>query len=757
MSESPHHYLFAGVCGMGMAPLALYLRSRGDRVSGVDDYADAHVRSILESGGVEFFDSVHPIQSPDTVVMSRALQHEGTRVDALKALFPDARFCFRGECLADVVREKKLLAVVGSHGKTTTTAMTIHRLLGESLCADYILGGLFKESAYPPSRWSSDSEWVVAEIDESDGTIEAFSPEVTVITNLDWDHMDCYQSEEEMLDSFRRLIARTRGKVITRTDSRERLGLENETSMSDWIVLPALGSGPQLGFNPGNWELSGIAVSMMGGATPVCEEGAGALLQMASFPGVERRQGVYRLDGSNWMVQDYAHHPTELKALFDWAGTRFPEHRIVWVFQPHRYSRTRHLMDGFARVLSSAESILLPEYAAFEHFDASGTSEGLLARVSSLGIRPTHRMESPHALLEWMRSQESAPTVYLFAGAGDIDKWAKWVLSAWGEGSFEDKWVKYITDLVMPQTRLAVNEPLKHKMSLNVGGCARLYAEPASAGDLQIIMKTANLLGIRTVVMGRGSNLMADDAGFDGLVIRLSQSGWRGMADLGQGRIWARAGLPLKELARKAASLGVSGFEFLEGIPGSVGGALRMNAGAMGREMRDVLEQVELLSPDGRVERLPAAGLAMGYRCSPGLDRYVILGAVLAGQHGHDPEAIRQTMEAYSKRRKSTQPWEPSAGCIFRNPPSMSAGKLIDEAGLKGLRIGGAMVSPIHGNFLVNTGEATSTDVEALIRAVRERVNQVHHIELELELRRLGHEHGPNHQDTMSGSGVGSL
>lgn len=229
------------------------------------------------------------------------------------------------------------------------------------------------------------------------------------------------------------------------------------------------------------------------------------------------------------------------------------------------------------------------------------------------------------------------------------------------------------------------------------------------------------------------------------------------MADLGQGRIWARAGLPLKELARKAASLGVSGFEFLEGIPGSVGGALRMNAGAMGREMRDVLEQVELLSPDGRVERLPAAGLAMGYRCSPGLDRYVILGAVLAGQHGHDPEAIRQTMEAYSKRRKSTQPWEPSAGCIFRNPPSMSAGKLIDEAGLKGLRIGGAMVSPIHGNFLVNTGEATSTDVEALIRAVRERVNQVHHIELELELRRLGHEHGPNHQDTMSGSGVGSL
>jgi len=233
MSESPHHYLFAGVCGMGMAPLALYLRSRGDRVSGVDDYADAHVRSILESGGVEFFDSVHPIQSPDTVVMSRALQHEGTRVDALKALFPDARFCFRGECLADVAREKKLMAVVGSHGKTTTTAMTIHRLLGESLCADYILGGLFKESAYPPSRWSSDSEWVVAEIDESDGTIEAFSPEVTVITNLDWDHMDCYQSEEEMLDSFRRLIARTRGKVITRTDSRERLGLENETSMSD--------------------------------------------------------------------------------------------------------------------------------------------------------------------------------------------------------------------------------------------------------------------------------------------------------------------------------------------------------------------------------------------------------------------------------------------------------------------------------------------------------------------------------------------
>jgi len=125
----------------------------------------------------------------------------------------------------------------------------------------------------------------------------------------------------------------------------------------------------------------------------------------------------------------------------------------------------------------------------------------------------------------------------------------------------------------------------------------------------------------------------------------------------------------------------------------------------------------------------------------------VVMGAVLKGTPGKDPEVIHETMDGYSKRRKSTQPWEPSAGCIFRNPPAMSAGKLIDEAGLKGLRIGGAMVSPVHGNFLVNTGDATSADVESLICKVRERVEQVHNVKLELELRRLGAEHMQDHRE----------
>lgn len=747
MNGSPQHYLFAGVCGMGMAPLALYLRSRGDRVSGVDDYADARVRMMLEVGGVEFHDSVYPVDRPDVVVMSRALQHEGTRVDALRMLFPDARFCFRGECLAEVTKGKRLLAVVGSHGKTTTTAMTIHRLLAEGLSPDYVLGGLFKHDAYPPSRWSPDSDWVVAEIDESDGTIEGFSPEVTVITNLDWDHMDCYQSEDAMLNSFRRLVGRTRSKVIIRSDSRDRLGIADDGSAAEWVVLPVAAAGPQLGFNPGNWELSGIAVGTMRNRKlqgPATVDGGPG---MESFPGVERRQCVYALDNRIWMVQDYAHHPTELSALLHWAEDHYPDHRIHWVFQPHRYSRTKHLMDGFAQVISRADAVLIPEYAAFEHFDASGTSRGLQERISRLSTRSVEMMESPSALLDWMRSFSDHPSVYLFAGAGDIDKWAKWILASWDTGSLEDQWMKYATGLVTPQTRLAIHESLKNKMSLNVGGNARFYAEPASAGDLQILMKTAALLGIRTVVMGRGSNLLADDSGFDGLVIRLNQHGWRGMTDLGNGRIWARAGLSLKELARKAASLGVSGFEFLEGIPGSVGGALRMNAGAMGREMRDVVEQIELLSQDGRVVRVAAEGLNMGYRSSPDLDGYVVMGAVLKGTPGKDPEVIRETMEGYLKRRKSTQPWEPSAGCIFRNPPDKSAGKLIDEAGLKGLRIGGAMVSPVHGNFMVNTGDATSADMESLIREVRERVDKVHHVKLELELRRLGAEHMQDHRE----------
>jgi UDP-N-acetylenolpyruvoylglucosamine reductase len=181
----------------------------------------------------------------------------------------------------------------------------------------------------------------------------------------------------------------------------------------------------------------------------------------------------------------------------------------------------------------------------------------------------------------------------------------------------------------------------------------------------------------------------------------------------------------------------LAGLEFLEGIPGSVGGALRMNAGAMGGAMFDVVETVRLMTFDGKVQQRAARELAVSYRCCPVLKAHIALSAVLRGR-ADAREAIEQRMNEYSRKRWQSQPAAPSAGCVFKNPASIPAGKLIDELGLKGTRVGGAVVSAEHGNFLVNDGAATARDFLELINIIQQRVRAERGTELETEVEIVG-------------------
>ncbi len=182
---------------------------------------------------------------------------------------------------------------------------------------------------------------------------------------------------------------------------------------------------------------------------------------------------------------------------------------------------------------------------------------------------------------------------------------------------------------------------------------------------------------------------------------------------------------------------GLSGLEFLEGIPGSVGGALRMNAGAMGGATFDVVESVRLMDFDGNVRELSREKMAAKYRGCDLLKNHVALGAVLEGRTD-SPESIAQRMSAFSRKRWASQPAAPSAGCIFKNPPAIPAGRLIDELGLKGARVGGAVVSREHGNFIVNDGSATARDVLELIEIVKSKVKAGRGIELQAEVEIIG-------------------
>ena len=194
----------------------------------------------------------------------------------------------------------------------------------------------------------------------------------------------------------------------------------------------------------------------------------------------------------------------------------------------------------------------------------------------------------------------------------------------------------------------------------------------------------------------------------------------------------------MKNLCGLAAKAGLVGFEFLEGIPGSVGGALRMNAGAMGGWMFDVVEEVQLITLGGELRTLKKSEMHVDYRHCAELHYAIALGALLRPAASADTEAVSRQIDVYRRKRQESQPREPSAGCVFKNPPGNSAGRLIDECGLKGERVGGAEVSPLHANFIVNRGSASGADVLELVRRIRARVRKMKGIELQPEVLLYG-------------------
>ena len=236
--------------------------------------------------------------------------------------------------------------------------------------------------------------------------------------------------------------------------------------------------------------------------------------------------------------------------------------------------------------------------------------------------------------------------------------------------------------------------------------------------------------------MGRGSNLLVRDGGFRGLVIHLGNPILSDVSATGV-RLHCGAGARLKHVANEARRRGIGGLEFLEGIPGSVGGALRMNAGAMGSEMFNVLRSVRFISLSGEIGELSAAEIPHDYRCCEHFVSHIALSTILEGV-SERPEIIGERMRISSGKRWESQPAAASAGCMFKNPGSIPAGKLIDELGLKGTQMGGVRVSDVHGNFIVNDGNGTAKDVLALIEFVKQRALSERGIVLHSEVQVVG-------------------
>ena len=499
-----------GVGGMGMAHLAIYLAQSGFTVTGEDDAPAEGMAELLAREGV----GVGSLPAEcDLVVHSSAVGPGHPIFAAARARgLPLVR---RGEALAEVLRERRLVAVCGSHGKTTTAAMLATILRQANFPAGYVLGGLGHDGGAPARVGSND--WVVAEIDESDGTIAGFSPEITVAVNLDWDHPDRYARLADLTATFAALFLRTRGAVLVSDACPQSL-------CASWAAgaerrRPSTPSDATGDFR-GAFEEDGVDGLMLhlgglfaAGEVPVRARGdfnaanataalAAAQLMgvkltpraLAGYAGVRRRQAPLPADGLT-VIEDYAHHPAEIRALLpSLRRPGAPASRLVAVFQPHRHSRTAQFKAEFAAALALADRVhLLDVYAAGEAPVAGGTAADIYAemkRGSPRSPSPTCRARtrissapSPATssrATSWPSSARATSIARPAPGSRSLRSGRR---SGRGPGTNLRRPVRPRLD--PPAAKVLREEPLAPKTTLRVGGSARVYAEPAGEEDLR--------------------------------------------------------------------------------------------------------------------------------------------------------------------------------------------------------------------------------------------------------------------------------
>lgn len=285
--------------------------------------------------------------------------------------------------------------------------------------------------------------------------------------------------------------------------------------------------------------------------------------------------------------------------------------------------------------------------------------------------------------------------------------------------------------------RITTDAEMEKYTWFRAGGCAEILYQPADEDDLSAFLKAVPET-IPVTVVGIGSNLIVREGGIAGITVRLSARGFGDADAISETRIRAGAATPDKHVAALALKAGIGGFHFYYGIPGSIGGALRMNAGANGVETRERVVEVRAIDRQGNLHVLSNAEMGYAYRHSSAPSDLIFTSAVLEGTR-EDPTAIRAAMDAVQHHRETVQPIrEKTGGSTFKNPEGTSAWKVIDEAGCRGLMIGGAQMSPMHCNFMINVGHATAYDLEYLGETVRARVLEHSEVRLEWEIKRVG-------------------
>lgn len=742
-----------GVAGSGMSGLAGLLLALGHRVSGSDKVRTTEVDRLVGLG-LEFHSPSHPAAAAlaDLVIYSSAIRP--AHPDYEEARQHGKVLLRRADALATVMKAKKGVVIAGTHGKTTTSSMCAHVLRIGGLQPSHYVGAEIPILG-TNAHWDPKGEYFVVEGDESDGTLALYEPEHALVLNVEEEHMDFYKDLKAIETVFQRLIDQTRGQMffcaddphatricsghpraISYGESRAAFYRFDDLHMKEFQShFRVLRGGEPLGavtLNvPGRHNVSN-AVGAIALATELGVPFALIAEALEGFRGAKRRFEIkYRTD-RYMIVDDYGHHPSEVRATLATARNTGRK-RVLVMFQPHRYTRTLALKEEFGLAFGDASLVAITDVYPASEPPIEGVSGQLLVdEILRNGHEQViYQADRKKLAIEIGRRLEPGDCV-VSLGAGNIHESMKLLTR-------DVALLEEIQNL-MGQGTARLYEPLAKHTTLRVGGPAQFWVEPETEEGFARLVRFCAEREVPLMVMGRGSNLLVRDGGIRGVVAHLARGEFRKL-ELREGKITAGVGVKLKEVAYAARDAQLGGFEWMEGVPGNVGGGLRMNAGAMGAETFDHVVSVRYVDRSGEFHTKTPAELDVHYRHAGALVENFAVSATLKGAPS-TPEEIERLLELSQTKRRTTQPRESSAGCVFKNPGSIPAGKLVDELGLKGLRVGNARVSELHGNFIVNEGGAKATDVLSLIEQIREKALQERGIRLETEVQILGEQTG---------------
>ena len=744
-----------GVAGSGMSGIAGLCISLGHWVSG-SDKATTIETTRLQTLGLEFSSPVYPskVGTSELVIYSSAIKPGHADFDAAVRLgIPMVR---RADALAAIMRQKRGIAVAGMHGKTTTSSMAAHVLRVGGVNPSHYVGAeipILGVNAY----WDPAGEYFVAEADESDGTIVGYHPEHAIILNIEEEHLDFYPDLAAIEAAFERLLANTKGKVFYCADdpnatrlvttkhhqpiafgeSRAALyrfeAVHTKDFQSHFVATRA---GEPLGavtLNvPGRHNISN-ATAVIALATELDIPFAKIAEALESFRGAKRRFEIKYRSERFMFVDDYGHHPTEIRATLA-SARQTGRKRIVAMFQPHRYTRTQALKEEFGRAFEDADVLVVADvYPASEQPIPGVSGQTIVDAIAQQTGQENCTFQPRREQITYDIGRILEPgDLVISLGAGNIHE----------QGAALAKDVAILDELnaVMGAGTIKLYEPLAKHTTMRIGGPAQFWAEPETEEGFARMVRFCTERSIPLFVMGRGSNLLVRDGGIRGVVAHLARGEFKKL-EVHEGLISAGVGVKQRELAIAARDARIEGFEWFEGIPGNVGGALRMNAGAMGGETFQQVLSVRFVDENGDFHTRTPSEMEVSYRDVSTLKKNYAVSAIFRGTPG-DPEEIARKLDASQQKRRTSQPRESSAGCIFKNPGNTPAGKLIDELGLKGVRVGGAKVSEVHGNFIVNDHGATAADVLQLIDIIKRKAKAERGLDLQTEVQIIGEEIG---------------